>query len=459
MTSILLLSERLATTFASETLRAAALFAFVALVLKLIPRISASIRSLVWTIVLLVAIAMPFFPSASPARHPAGAHMLHFAPTWSLAIAAVWLLAGAFRAAGLFTNALRLRAIWRRAEPIPNIPAATIQAFAGRTRTATLALSRQVVCPSVIGFFSPRILIPETLYPRLSKAELDHVILHEMEHLRRFDDWRNLFQKLALVLFPLNPAFFWIDRRLSLERELACDESVLQATRAPRSYASSLVRLAEESALGRHLALALGAWERRSELARRVENIIAYRSPSSRGPLAAGALVAATLTAGATLAHIPGFVDFSQPAESVAFAVPAPTAAVPYRNAAFHLSQAGEPHAEMIETVAHLPASQKSPVLRSVLARPRPLPAPAAAPPLRRVHREVASAPLYTLTTWVIAYDRQSGRATGEPQVTFTVFTPAGAAVTTPRAPKALSPEVRLPEGFPAAGGFIFFSL
>jgi beta-lactamase regulating signal transducer with metallopeptidase domain len=28
--------------------------------------------------------------------------------------------------------------------------------------------------------------------------------MHEMEHLRRADDWTNLLQKLALVFFPLN---------------------------------------------------------------------------------------------------------------------------------------------------------------------------------------------------------------------------------------------------------------
>jgi hypothetical protein len=49
-------------------------------------------------------------------------------------------------------------------------------------------------------------------------------VLHEMEHLRRGDDWTNLLQKLSLVVFPLNPALIWIERQLCLERELACDD-------------------------------------------------------------------------------------------------------------------------------------------------------------------------------------------------------------------------------------------
>ena len=42
--------------------------------------------------------------------------------------------------------------------------------------------------PCVIGFFRPRILIPAWLLNRLTPAELEQVVLHESEHLRRRDD-------------------------------------------------------------------------------------------------------------------------------------------------------------------------------------------------------------------------------------------------------------------------------
>ncbi len=54
----------------------------------------------------------------------------------------------------------------------------------------------------MIGFFAPRILIPEWLYLRLTPGELEQVVLHEAEHLRRRDDWTNLLQKLAWFCFP-----------------------------------------------------------------------------------------------------------------------------------------------------------------------------------------------------------------------------------------------------------------
>ena len=117
-------------------------------------------------------------------------------------------------------------------------------------RGVEVCTSSDVDRPSVIGFFSPRILIPEELFDRLTTAEFGQIVLHEVGHLRRGDDWINLLQKLSLVLVPLNPVLMWIERRLCLERELACDDDVLRLTKAPKAYATCLTNLAEHR-LGR----------------------------------------------------------------------------------------------------------------------------------------------------------------------------------------------------------------
>jgi hypothetical protein len=172
--------------------------------------------------------------------------------------------------------------------------------------------------PGVIGFLAPRILIPEWLFARLSPAELDQIVLHETEHLRRGDDWTNLLQKLVLILFPLSPALIWMERRLCTEREMACDEGVIRRTQAPRAYAECLASLAERGlehrghglALG---ALSLGAWQRRPELVRRVHSIL--RGRSVLHPIAARSLMAVLgcglLLGAAGLARCPQMVAFS----------------------------------------------------------------------------------------------------------------------------------------------------
>jgi hypothetical protein len=171
----------------------------------------------------------------------------------------------------------------------------------------------------VIGFFAPRILIPEWLFERLSPEELKHVVLHESEHLRRGDDWINLAQKLCLALFPLNPALAWMDQRLATEREMACDEGVVRATKAPRAYAACLASLAERELKHRAELLSLGAWQRRPELVVRVHRILKHKQGLS--PIATWAMVGA-LSCGLVVA----LIEFAHAPQLVAFA-PAPHAA------------------------------------------------------------------------------------------------------------------------------------
>jgi len=138
------------------------------------------------------------------------------------------------------------------------------------------------------------------------------VALHEAEHLRRRDDWTNLLQKISLVLFPLNPALAWMERRLCREREMACDEGVVRRTQAPRAYAACLTSLAERSLKRRAQALSLGAFGRRPELVHRVHSIL-WRKRALH-PLAARAWVGAVgcglLFGAVALARCPQVVAF-----------------------------------------------------------------------------------------------------------------------------------------------------
>jgi hypothetical protein len=149
---------------------------------------------------------------------------------------------------------------------------------------------------------------------KLSAQELQQVVTHEMEHLRRADDWTNLLQKMALTIFPLNPVLYWTERRLCTERELACDDSVLRSNCARKAYAICLTRLAEDSILRRSISLTLGAWERRSELVRRVHRLL-RRPDESMGRRQAtfvtASLVFGILGGAVVLAHSPQFVSFA----------------------------------------------------------------------------------------------------------------------------------------------------
>src|SRR5208282_4759507 len=94
------------------------------------------------------------------------------------------------------------------------------------------------------------------LLPQLSAEEIRIILLHEFAHLRRWDDWTNLVQKIVKAIFFFHPAVWWIENRLTIEREMACDDAVVAQTSSPRAYASSLISFAEKLHSARTLALA-----------------------------------------------------------------------------------------------------------------------------------------------------------------------------------------------------------
>jgi bla regulator protein blaR1 len=367
-----------------------AVAAGLAVCLRFAPRISAAHRFTAWTAGFAVLAGLQLLPllahlspeaAAGTASAVAGtpAHpWLELDARWSLALAGLWIVLALLRAGDLFLHSLRLRRLWKSAVPLEERLESVLATPPGR-RPVQICTTQELDRPSVIGFFAPRILIPDWLYARLTPGELEQVVLHEAEHLRRHDDWTNLLQKFCLVLFPLNPALAWIERRLCREREMACDEGVVRVTRAPRAYAACLASLAERGLQHRSQALSLGAYERRPELVRRVHSILGRKSVLN--PLGARALLGVVgcglLLGSIELARCPQMIAFMPtrnlaPAAQTAqadWAQPVPAAYRPVHSAALARTTAGY-HATNVEAI-----QSPNPRQRALVNTVRPNPA------------------------------------------------------------------------------------
>jgi hypothetical protein len=424
-------SRAVAGAFVSDIWQGVLLAAVVELCLRAVPKTTAAIRFMVWSAVFLVLAMLPVLrgfalrtggamaarDSMLPAVH---VHAFHVDVRWSFAIAAVWVLLSGIRAVGLGLSAVRLRGIWKRATPVAVGFAAGLLADDNGQRVVQVCTSADVDCPSVIGFFSPRVLIPTEMFERLTATELEQIVLHEVGHLRRRDDWINLLQKIGLVLFPLNPALLWIERRLCFERELACDDSVLRLTKAPKVYATCLTTLAEHRLLRRGYSLSLGAWERQSELSRRVHSILRWREGVGPTParVVVGVLAVGLAGGAAALALCPQLVSFSPadlPLAQEARALPA----ADFQNVVFRPAGAGHetllkasmPTTSGVSSAAMLkPAGQK--LRRSRRASP---------PALERVRSSAQQ--WVVLTSWSVAESSQSpGTSNDKMRGSFTAF-------------------------------------
>ncbi len=265
---------------------------FAGLVLGVVRRRNSGTRFAVWFSALMAIAILPFLGSAwwlhgadamagtvsQPAITLPSFWALYLFVAW--AAIAGWLLTGVAR--GLWhLHVLRLSCRPVDAARLDSRVQETLQRNQS-SRSATLCTSELVRVPTAIGLTKPVIAIPGWVMNELSADELNQILLHELAHLRRWDDWTNLAQKLVKALFFFHPAVWWIEKRVSLEREMACDDAVIAETASPRAYAECLTHLAERTLIQRSMALAQAALGRIRQTSLRVAQILdAKRDPGA----------------------------------------------------------------------------------------------------------------------------------------------------------------------------------
>ncbi len=312
---------------------------FAGLMLRVIRRQSSAARFAVWFSALMAIAALPLFggewwPRGAGALAAISPRPQIIVPSsWALYLFAAWAAMAMFGLARVGVGLLHLRRLRRTCVSIdPASLDPELQETLARyraNRSVDLCISGQVQVPTAIGLMSPTVVIPSWLMQELSPAELNQVVLHELAHLRRLDDWTNLAQKIVKALFFFHPAVWWIEKRVSLEREMACDDAVVAEIASPRQYAECLAHLAEKSMLRqnmvrRSMLLAQAALGRIRQTSLRVAQIlnrdrhVAARSWKPAVSLLAGFAIACA----ACVSRAPKLVGFEDtPSAIVAGAV------------------------------------------------------------------------------------------------------------------------------------------
>jgi beta-lactamase regulating signal transducer with metallopeptidase domain len=240
----------------------------------------------------------------------------------ALGIPLIWLVVAGGKVSILFRQMLRIRRLKRNsALPSPELDALfhLLREKLHVRREVTLKVSQDHKSAIVLGFLKPAILLPADT----GRGEAEHILGHELAHVRRRDDWANLVQQFIKAAFFFHPAICWISKRISLEREIACDDEVLRSTRRPRAYALLLADLA-----GRlHSSiLAPGVLANQSQLKQRIDMILNPNRNTSPGLAKARLGLLASVAAAVAVAAIYSAprVVFAQSAAATAPVAPTP---------------------------------------------------------------------------------------------------------------------------------------
>jgi beta-lactamase regulating signal transducer with metallopeptidase domain len=295
--------------------------------LRLLPRQNSRTRFAVWFVALVTVASLPFIGALAHARslvaHDRSHSFLTLPHHWALTLFFVWLIAMCGAVTHLALGIFRLGVLRRSCKVINPVDldsslAEVVRDFSA-SRSVTLATSDGMSVPSAVGFFTPMIVIPAWALRELTPEEFRVILLHEFAHLSRRDHWTNLLQKVVRALFIFHPAVWWIERELSIEREMACDDHVLAETGNPRGYANCLVALLERSFARRALLMAQAAVRRAGEARQRLARILdSNRSDGKRfGTGAVGLAALLSLLCVGAVPHAPEIIAFVPGASEV----------------------------------------------------------------------------------------------------------------------------------------------
>ena len=135
----------------------------------------------------------------------------------------------------------RIAAVVRAGSPVPlQLPIPAV-------------VSQTLVEPGVFGVVRPILLLPASIFERLTPAQWKAVIAHELYHVRHRDNLMAALHMFVETAFWFHPMVWWIGKRMVDERERACDEGVLGMGGEPRVYAEAVLTVCKlyiESPLG-----------------------------------------------------------------------------------------------------------------------------------------------------------------------------------------------------------------
>lgn len=321
----------------------------------------------------LIAIASLFFFSKSISHQAAthiGAAEITLSPEWAIYIFAAWSFFAAIGLARVVRGLWRVRLLKKSCAPLDvSMLDSFTSDLAQRSRKFVICVSEQVRVPAALGFFRPAIVLPAWALQELSREELHTVVLHEAAHLQRRDDWTNLLQKVIRALLFFHPAVWWIDNRLSTEREMSCDDMVLSQSRSARHYAACLVTLAEKTHAHRPLVLVQAAVSHLKHTALRVSKILDGRERVAK-PLLKPAVAAVAVFGAVSFVAIqqtPQLVAFQNPSSRTTSANKFDYMANPNspRVKTFAASMRVPRSSTVTAFKAHVPTTRKQPVERA----------------------------------------------------------------------------------------------
>ena len=203
-----------------------------------------------------------------------------------LILCAVWLIGMAAMVLLVIKSAIRVNAVKKSALPLQNRAVHILYNDCLREmkikRKIPVYSTAFLKSPVITGLFKPCIYLPIHLISDYHAADMRYMLLHELQHYRHKDALAGYLMNFFGILYWCNPLVRYALKEMCIDREIACDSSVLHllGENDYADYGNTLVNFAEKVSLT-PFPFAAGISGNLKQIQRRIVHISSYKKPSA----------------------------------------------------------------------------------------------------------------------------------------------------------------------------------
>ncbi|MGE7759750.1 BlaR1 family beta-lactam sensor/signal transducer [Peribacillus sp. NPDC097895] len=151
-------------------------------------------------------------------------------------------------------------------------------------KSIEIVISKRVQSPMIFGLFKTYIVLPSQHENWLSLKNYEYIFLHELNHYKNKDLLTNYVILFYQIIYWFNPLVWLAFREMRLDREIACDTSVLQLLddNSFSEYGNTIINFLDLSKRSSNLQLVTQLNGSKLQIKKRIEQISAYKHSAKK---------------------------------------------------------------------------------------------------------------------------------------------------------------------------------
>lgn len=141
-----------------------------------------------------------------------------------------------------------------------------------------LGQSSLVQSPITFGLFNSYIVLPADIINQLSETDVKYILLHELSHYKNKDILINYIICIFQVLYWFNPFIWFLFKEMKIDREIACDISVLKMIDESCyiDYGKAIINFASKALQTSSLSISSSIGGSKQQIKRRIQKISSF---------------------------------------------------------------------------------------------------------------------------------------------------------------------------------------